>query len=185
MPQGERCRFCLRRDQQQLLNQVEAKNVCGAPPQTALVTRGRGVRKPIDRLLWPLALGAWTYATGSPTPEGLGSIPCAQKAPIHLSGFRHPRTVRTRSSSIIGHTPADGKRSIIPASSATALEICFQRLKPPLFVGRSYAPRLPPSETTSRSPQTMRNGLILSPSGPAHRSCARRCGLLPAHEAAG
>jgi hypothetical protein len=111
MPQGRRCRFCLRRDQQQLLNQVERKNVCGAPPQTALVTRGRGVRKPIDRLLWPLALGAWTYATGSPTPEGLGSIRCAQKAPIRLSGYRHPRTVRTRSSSIIGHIAQNGNGS--------------------------------------------------------------------------
>ncbi len=111
MPWGARCRFCLRRDQQQLLNLVEGKNVCGAPPQTTLVTRGRGVRKPIDRLLWPLALGAWTYATGSPTPEGLGSIWCAQKAPIRLSGFRHPRTVRTRSSSIIGHTALKGNDS--------------------------------------------------------------------------
>ena len=111
MPQGRRCRFCLRRDQQQLLNQVEGRNVCGAPPQTTLVTRGRGVRKPIDRLLWPLALGAWTYATGSPTPEGLGSIRCAQKAPARLSGFRHPRTVRTRSSSIIGHIPGLGNLS--------------------------------------------------------------------------
>ena len=95
------------------------ENVCGAPPQTALVTRGRGVRKPIDRLLWPLALGAWTYATGSPTPKGLGSSSERPAALTCLSGFRHPRTVRTRPTSIIGHTSGNGNRSVIPVSPAS------------------------------------------------------------------
>ena len=73
-------------------------------PANSPITRGRGVRKPIDRLLRPLALGAWTYATGSPTPKGLGSCSERPAALTCLSGFRHPRTVRIRSTSIIGHT---------------------------------------------------------------------------------
>ncbi len=73
-------------------------------PANSPITRGRGVRKPIDRLLRPLALGAWTYATGSPTPKGLGSCSERPAALTCLSGFRHPRTVRTRPTSIIGHT---------------------------------------------------------------------------------
>jgi len=77
-------------------------------PANSPITRGRGVRKPIDRLLRPLALGAWTYATGSPTPKGLGSCSERPAALTCLSGFRHPRTVRTRSTSIIGHTNAYG-----------------------------------------------------------------------------
>src|ERR1700677_62205 len=83
----------------------KGENACGAPPQTALVTRGRGVRKPIDRLLWPLALGAWTYATGSPTPKGLGSSSEHPAALTCLSGFRHPRAVRTRPASILTGWP--------------------------------------------------------------------------------
>jgi len=72
-------------------------------PANSPITRGRGVRKPIDRLLRPLALGAWTYATGSPTPKGLGSCLERPATLTCLSGFRHPRTVRIRSVSIIGH----------------------------------------------------------------------------------
>ena len=52
-------------------------------PANSPITRGRGVRKPIDMLLWPLALGAWTYATGSPTPKGLGS--CSERPAALLS----------------------------------------------------------------------------------------------------
>jgi hypothetical protein len=73
-------------------------------PANSPITRGRGVRKPIDRLLRPLALGAWTYATGSPTPKGLGSYSKAPGGALCLSRFRHPRTVRIRSTTIIGHT---------------------------------------------------------------------------------
>ena len=72
-------------------------------PANSPITRGRGVRKPIDRLLWPLALGAWTYATGSPTPKGLGSSSERPATLTCLSRFRHPRTVRIRSTTIIGH----------------------------------------------------------------------------------
>ena len=72
-------------------------------PANSPITRGRGVRKPIDRLLRPLALRAWTYATGSPTPKGLGSSSERPAALACLSRFRHPRTVRIRSTTIIGH----------------------------------------------------------------------------------
>ena len=59
-------------------------------PANSPITRGRGVRKPIDRLLWPLALGAWTYATGSPTPKGLGSCSERPAALLVYRGFDTP-----------------------------------------------------------------------------------------------
>ena len=59
-------------------------------PANSPITRGRGVRKPIDRLLRPLALGAWTYATGSPTPKGLGSCSERPAALLVYRGFDTP-----------------------------------------------------------------------------------------------
>ena len=59
-------------------------------PANSSITRGRGVRKPIDRLLRPLALGAWTYATGSPTPKGLGSCSERPAALLVYRGFDTP-----------------------------------------------------------------------------------------------
>ena|GEM_PF-7033153 len=46
------------------------KIVCGAPPQTCPKPVVGELEKPVEtRSRWPLALGAWTYATGSPTAK--------------------------------------------------------------------------------------------------------------------
>ena len=114
-------------------------------PANSPITRGRGVRKPIDRLLWPLALGAWTYATGSPTPKGRGSYSKRPAALICLSRFRHPGTVRARSSSIIRHAPVDGNGAGMPVRSKASTSVCRQDyvltwrfLMPPLRVWPSH-----------------------------------------------
>jgi hypothetical protein len=130
----------------------KGENACGAPPQTALVTRGRGVRKPIDRLLWPLALGAWTYATGSPTPKGLGSIPCARKRPYVYRGFDTPERCVPVPVPSSGIDPRMATvRSFQPVPQ---LPLRFVSRDYPPFVGRSNAPRLSPAAPRLPPPTT-------------------------------
>jgi hypothetical protein len=52
------------------------------------------------RFLRPLALGAWTYVAGSPTAKAYGVF-VRHSAHVGLKGFPHPRTVRTRPTSMI------------------------------------------------------------------------------------
>ena len=120
-------------------------------PANSPITRGRGVRKPIDRLLRPLALGAWTYATGSPTPKGLGSCLERPATLTCLSGFRHPRTVRIRSTSIIGHTQCLWQFANHGGAPSALRSLCILR----------YPPQRP--VPTARDPKKLENTCRSSP----------------------